>query len=187
MIVSKFAIVAEDLVICCYQVTIICGSRHSCRQCVFCTEPLQCWSFYRSRNFGFTQVNINAVLTKSTLLVVSSPTKFSLNSCSHSWISEYNGSHRSKSWSSLIFGFEFWVGLVNGSLRSFLSTHSLDTDAGSESITHKSSLALVSLSLDTIMFVDVEERKLEKELVDKPRTTIGKSSVLHCIRIPFVE
>ena len=32
----------------------------------------------------------------------------------------------------------------------------------------------------------VEVGKLEEELVDKPRTTIGtKFSVLHCIRIPF--
>ena len=34
--------------------------------------------------------------------------------------------------------------------------------------------------------MDVEEGKLEEELVDKPGTTIGtKFSVLHCIRIPF--
>ena len=34
--------------------------------------------------------------------------------------------------------------------------------------------------------MDVEESKLEEELVDKPRTTIGTIfSVLHCIRIPF--
>ena len=34
--------------------------------------------------------------------------------------------------------------------------------------------------------MDVEEGKLQEELVDKPRTTIGtKFSVLHCIRIPF--
>ena len=34
--------------------------------------------------------------------------------------------------------------------------------------------------------MDVEESKLEEELVDKPGTTIGtKFSVLHCIRIPF--
>ena len=34
--------------------------------------------------------------------------------------------------------------------------------------------------------IDVEEGKLEEELVDKPGTTIGtKFSVLHCIRIPF--
>ena len=35
--------------------------------------------------------------------------------------------------------------------------------------------------------VDVEQGKLEEELVDKPGTTIGtKFSVLHCIRIPFL-
>ena len=34
--------------------------------------------------------------------------------------------------------------------------------------------------------MDVEEGKLEEELVDKPGTTIGtKFSVLHCIRLPF--
>ena len=36
--------------------------------------------------------------------------------------------------------------------------------------------------------IDVEEGKLEEELVDKPGTTIGtKFSVLHCIRIPFLR
>ena len=35
--------------------------------------------------------------------------------------------------------------------------------------------------------MDVEEGKLEEELVDKPGTTIGtKFSVLHCIRTPFL-
>ena len=35
--------------------------------------------------------------------------------------------------------------------------------------------------------MDVEEGKLEEELADKPRTTIGtKFSVLHCIRVPFL-
>ena len=35
--------------------------------------------------------------------------------------------------------------------------------------------------------MDVEESKLEEELVDKPRTTIcTKFSVLLCIRIPFL-
>ena len=35
--------------------------------------------------------------------------------------------------------------------------------------------------------MDVEEGKLEEELVDKPGTTIGtKFSVFHCIRIPFL-
>ena len=35
--------------------------------------------------------------------------------------------------------------------------------------------------------IDVEEVKLEEELVDKPETTTRtKFSVLHCIRIPFL-
>ena len=34
--------------------------------------------------------------------------------------------------------------------------------------------------------MDVEEGRLEEELVDKPGTTIGtKFSVLHCLRISF--
>ena len=35
--------------------------------------------------------------------------------------------------------------------------------------------------------MDVEEGKIEEELVDKPGTTIStKFSVLHCSRIPFL-
>ena len=35
--------------------------------------------------------------------------------------------------------------------------------------------------------MDVEEGKLEEELVDEPGTMIGtKFSVLHCVRIPFL-
>ena len=103
-------------------------------------------------------------------------------------------------------GFWILVGLGNGSLRSFLSTCDLDTDAGSESVPHMSAFALLSLSLDTITVgevdeleedegwsisclesvMDVEEWNLEEELAAKTGTTIGtKFSVLHCIRIPF--
>ena len=68
-----------------------------------------------------------------------SSTKFSLNSCSHSGISELarpesadNGSHL-----SILFPFCFWkflVGLVhNGWPRSIRSTCSLDTSTGRES------------------------------------------------------
>ena len=43
---------------------------------------------------------------------------------------------------------------------------------------------MINFCLEGVM--DVEESKLEEELVDKPRTTIGtKFSVLHYIRIPF--
>ena len=52
VIVSRFAIVAWDLVICCYQTTEICGSKHGSAHCVFCTGPLWSWSSSRSRNFG---------------------------------------------------------------------------------------------------------------------------------------
>ena len=62
-----------------------------------------------------------------------SSTRFSVNSCSHSGMSEFDRSHRSKSWSSFLFGFGFLVGLVNRSHRSFLSTCLLDTVTGSES------------------------------------------------------
>ena len=131
-----------------------------------------------------------------------SSTRFYLNSWSHSGMSEYNGSLGFR----FLFGFGFSVGLVNESPRSFRSTCELDTDAGSESVPHMSAFALVSLSLDTVRVgevdeleedvgwlisclegvMDVEEGKLEEELVDKPGTTIGtKFSVLHCIRIPF--
>ena len=58
---------------------------------------------------------------------------------------------------SFLFGFGFLVGLVNGSPRSFRSTCELDTDAGSESVPHMSALALVSLSLDTVIVGEVDE------------------------------
>ena len=41
-----------------------------------------------------------------------SSTRFSLNSCSHSGISEHNGSHRSVSWFSFLLGFGILVRLV---------------------------------------------------------------------------
>ena len=128
-----------------------------------------------------------------------------VNSCSHSGMSEHNGSPRSFSWFSVVFVFGFLVGLVNGSPRSDRSTCELDTDTGSESVPHMSAFALFSLSLDTVIVgevdeleedvgwsisffegvIDVEERKLEEELAYMPGTTIGtKFSVLHCIRIP---
>ena len=72
-----------------------------------------------------------------------SSTKFSLNSCIHSGMAEHNGSARSKSWSSFVFGFGFLVGLVNnGSPRSFWATCELDTSTGWESIPLRSSALL---------------------------------------------
>ena len=61
---------------------------------------------------------------------ISSSTKFSMNSCSHSAMSEFNRSLRSRSWSSLYFGFGFLVGLVNKSPHSCLSRCTLHTVTG---------------------------------------------------------
>ena len=114
------------------------------------------------------------------------PPKFSLNSCSHSGISEYNGSHRS---------------FNNGSPD--LSSTVVDTVTGemSPSIRSSRSRVLVSLTVgeEDELEEDVEQRLSclesvlevdgsdpEDELADKPGTTMGmKFSVLHCIRIPF--
>ena len=157
--------------ICCYQITKF-----------FCTkfDSANTSSARSICDFGplailaisvFREVSINTVFTKSTLLVGSndgsreelaceslrsgtlSSTRYSLNSCSHSRISEQNGSLRSFSWSSFSFSFGFGVGLENGSPRSFLSTCSLDTDTGWTFIPHRSSRALVSLSRDTVVVV----------------------------------
>ena len=99
-------------------------------------------------------------------------------------------SPRSWSWSTLFFGVGFMVGFVNscsseiseehGSPRSCPSTRSLDTAAG----------CYVGWSISCLEAVmDVEEGKLEDELVDKPGTTIGtKFFVLHwCPNAVFNE
>ena len=65
---------------------------------------------------------------------------------------------RSISEFSFLFGFGFLVGLVNESHRSFRSICSLNTDAGSESIPHRSHRALlITLSIDTVVVGEVEE------------------------------
>ena len=73
-------------------------------------------------------------------------------------MSEHNGSPRSISWFSFLFGFGFLVGLGNnGSPRAIRSTCELDTGTGWESIPLRSSLSLVSLSLHTIVVGEVDE------------------------------
>ena len=83
-----------------------------------------------------------------------------------------------------------------------------DTSTGEISFSVRSSLSRVSLSLDVAVVgeedeleddveqclsclegvMDVEEGKLEEELVEKPGTTIGtKFAVLHRFRIPFFK
>ena len=60
--------------------------------------------------------------------------RFSLNSCSHSGVSEFCGS-----------------------ARSIRSTCELHTSTGWESVPHRSSRARVSLSLDTVVVSEVDE------------------------------
>ena len=73
-------------------------------------------------------------------------------------MSEYNGSPRSISWFSFLFGFGFLVGLGNnGSHRSFSSTCELDTGTGWKSIPLTSSLSRVSLSLNKVVLGEVVE------------------------------
>ena len=75
----------------------------------------------------------------------------------HSGMSEHNGSSRSQSWSSFLFGCGFLVGLGhNGSPRSFRSTCELDTGTGWESIPLRSFCARVSLSLNTVVVGEVD-------------------------------
>ena len=109
----------------------------------------------------------------------SSSTKFSLNSCSHSGISELarpesadNGWPRSIMVSFFICFWKLLVGLVNwlvigftadnGFPRYISSTLKLDTGTGEISLSVRSSLSRVSLSLD----VDVvcEEDELEEDV-----------------------
>ena len=112
-----------------------------------------------------------------------SSTRFSLNSCNHSGMSDYC-LLRTCSWSSF-FGFGIWFGSCNhssgisevyGFLRACLSTFSLDSIAGWWSEW--------SISWpEGVVGVEIDELE---EIVDKPRTTTGTQfSVLHCIRIPF--
>ena len=72
-------------------------------------------------------------------------------------MSEFNRSPRSESWSSFLFGFGFFVGLVKRSHSSFLSTCLLDTVTGSESILPRSHRTPVPSSLDTVEDVMVGE------------------------------
>ena len=109
---------------------------------------------------------------------------------------------------SFVFG-GFWVGLgllvIGFTANPVLSsTFGLDTGTGGESLSLRSSLSRVSLSLDVAVVgeedeleedveqclsclegvLEVDESDPEDEL-DKPGTTIGtKFSVLHSIRIP---
>ena len=140
---------------------------------------------------------------KSACSGISSSTKFSLHSCSHSGISEHNGLPRSICgsflWVFVIFFAWFTTGCPNR------SSTLVDTFTGEMSFSIRSSRSRASLPLDVTVgdedeleedveqwlsclesVLEVDWSEPEDELADTPGTTIGtKFSVLHCIRIPF--
>ena len=97
-----------------------------------------------------------------------SSTRFSLNSCSHSGMSEHNGPHRS---------------IISSACELDRVSLSLDDVVGEVDELQEDVGWLLSC-LEGVL--EVEWWELEEELDDKPGTTIGtKFSVSHCIRIPF--
>ena len=64
MIVSRFAIVAEDLVICYYQVTKICGSRYGFAIASSAWGPCNFGPFRDLAISVFREMGINTVLTQ---------------------------------------------------------------------------------------------------------------------------
>ena len=109
----------------------------------------------------------------------------------NSWsseISEEHGFPRSCLSTRLLDTVAGWGSIPHGSLRSCLATLPLDTIEdvmGGEVDELEEDVGWSISCLEGVM--DVEEGKLEEELVDKTGTTIGtKFSVLHCFRIPFL-
>ena len=227
MIVSTFTTFTENFVICCYQVTkFFCtwyGSANASSArgpCIFGPLTDLAISVFRevSVNTVFTQIHIVGVGSKdgsweelaceSLRSGTLSSTSFSLNSCSHSGMSEWHRSPRSWSWSSFLFLFWIfgWLGCKQR-VSSFYLFNRWTWHRHWRGINFTLvSLSRVSLSLDVVVIgevdeleedvgwlrsclervIDVEEWELDEELDDKPGTTIGtKFSVLHCIRIPF--
>ena len=150
MIVSGFTTFTENCVICCSQITKIFCTRYgsanasSARGSVI----LVLWQISQFRSLGKWVKTL--CLPKSSLVAdegskdssweelaceslcsgTLSSTRFSLNYCSHSGISEHNGSLRSILWSSFLFGLLFgWLwstSLPVLSLQHVYSTQLLD-------------------------------------------------------------
>ena len=213
MIVSRFTTFTENFVICCNQITKIFCTKYGSANASSARNPCNFWSSGRSRNFGLSGseykhcVYPNPHFSQALKIVHEKNWRVSLcvqelyDPQESLWIlAAIPVCRNDKGLPVLARDPHFYlvlVGLVNnssevseeyGSLRSCLSTRSLDTITGWWSISHGYHLSCLStLSHDTVEDVmggEVDE--LEEELVDKPGTTIGtKFSVLHCIRIPF--
>ena len=206
MIVSRLAIVAWDLVVCCYQVTEVYSSRYgfAIASSAWAFVILVCLQISQFRSLGKWVWTL--CLPKSSRLFVvgsqetswkelaweppcngiSSSTKFTLNSCNHSGISESHGLPRSivvSFW--LVFGISFaWIS--SGFLD--LSSTNSDTGTGDISLLGASSLSRTGISptvgeegedeedeeewLSCLKGVLEVDEDAEEEL-DKPGTTIG--------------
>ena len=118
--VSRFAIVTENLVICCYQVTKFfstkCGSaiassaRGPCNYNPLTDLAISVIREMRSPNPSrFLDVDSEALHEKNLRVSFCVQEHFhprvSPNSCSHSGASEWHGSHRTCSWFSFCLGF----------------------------------------------------------------------------------
>ena len=222
MIVSRFAIVAKD------HGDLLLSSHQNCqlevrfRHCGFCTEPLLIlvrlqisqfrplgkWVWIlclpkssRLISIGSKEASWDELAWEPPCNGISSSTKFSMNSCSHSGISEsseHNGSPRSIGVFFLfVFGFLLaWV----SSGRHDLSSIEFDTCTGEMSLSILSLRSWLCISLTVGEEDEVEEGDEEwlsclegvfevdedpEDELGKPGTTIGtKFSVLHNIRIP---
>ena len=161
MIVSRFTIFTENFVICCYQVTKISCTRYGSAIASSARGPCNFGPFDRSRNFGlqrneyrhcaykkphFSWMWALKILLKKNWRV----TRFSLNSCSHSGISELSGAGLAENNGCLrsvvvssFFGFRFLFGLralpglqqtTGLAVLSSLQHFELDTSTGGESI-----------------------------------------------------
>ena len=206
--------------ICCYQLTKICGSRYgfaiaSSAWALVILVRLQISQFRSlgkwvwtlclpksSRLFavGSKEASFDELAWEPPCNGISSSTKISLNSCSHSGISESpHGFPRSIGGFLLIWFWDF-VDLDFFSGFPDLSSTNSDTGTGEMSLSGASSLSRTEISstvgekgedeedeevwLSCFMGVFEVDEDAEEEL-DKPGTTIGtKFSVMQIIRIP---
>ena len=140
-IVSILTSFTKNFVTCCYQVTNIFCTRYG--SAIASSARAPCYSSCRFRSFGpsgseyehcaYPNPHVSWMWALKTL----HEKNWRVSLCVQDEIfsefltSEFNRSHRSKSWFSFLFGFGFLAGLVNNrSHHSIRSTCELDIDTG---------------------------------------------------------
>ena len=130
MIVSRFTTFTENFVICCDQITKTFCTRYDSANASSARCPCNFGPLADLAISVFREVSINTVFKQKSALLVGvgskdgsweevaceslcwgtlSSTRFSLHSCSHSGMSEFNRSLRSRSWSSFLLVLDFWL------------------------------------------------------------------------------